>query len=60
MSNVDWQVNGSDDLDAVNQAFGANGEDIKQESLKTIRFLRQAESALDKVHTYINDYNVFA
>jgi hypothetical protein len=36
---INWQGNSRDGADAINQAFGPNEEDIKQKSLKVIRFL---------------------
>ncbi len=39
-------------MEAVNQLFGANVE-IKQRMLEALRFLRQADHALDEVCKYL-------
>jgi hypothetical protein len=59
MHNINWQGNSHDDVNALNQAFGANKGDIKQKSLETIRLLRQAESALDEICNCVDDCTAF-
>jgi hypothetical protein len=46
--NRNWQDSRRNDMEAVNQVFGANKVEIKQKSLEAIRLLRQAD------HEYIN------
>jgi hypothetical protein len=50
-------------VEAVNQAFGANEEEIKQKSLEVpveaSRLLRQADSVLNKIHDYIEDCTAY-
>jgi hypothetical protein len=43
------------DVEAVNQMFGANKVEIKQKSLEALRLLRQADHALDKFCKYLED-----
>ncbi len=43
------------DVEAVNQVFGANKVEIKQKSLQALRLLRQAAHALDKICKYLAD-----
>jgi hypothetical protein len=38
--NINWQGSRNNDVEADNQAFDVNEEDIKQKSLEAIRFLR--------------------
>jgi predicted unusual protein kinase regulating ubiquinone biosynthesis (AarF/ABC1/UbiB family) len=54
-SNANWQGSRQNDVEAVNEAFDANGAEIKQKSLETIRLLRQADQALDKIREFIAD-----
>ncbi len=53
--NKNWQGSRRNDVEAVNQLFGANVVEIKQKMLEALRLLRQANHALDKVHKYLND-----
>jgi hypothetical protein len=53
--NVSWREDNCDDLNTVNHFFGANEENIKPKSLKALRLLRQAESTLDEIFTYLNN-----
>jgi hypothetical protein len=50
-----WQGNRRNDVEAVNQLFGANKVEIKQKTLEALRLLRQADHALDKVSKYFDD-----
>ncbi len=43
-------------MEAVDQVFGANKVEIKQKTLEALRFLRQADHALDKIHKYLADH----
>ncbi len=47
--NRNWQGSRRNDVEAVNQVFGANKVEIKQKSLEALRLLRQADHALDKI-----------
>ncbi len=47
--NRNWQGSRRNDVEAVNQVFGANKVEIKQKSLEGLRLLRQADRALDKI-----------
>ncbi len=42
-------------MEAVNQVIKANKVEIKQKTLEALRFLRQADHALDKIHKYLAD-----
>jgi hypothetical protein len=42
-------------VEAVNQVFGGNKVETKQKSLESLRLLRQADHALDKIHEYFAD-----
>jgi hypothetical protein len=53
--NRNWQGNRHNDVEAVNQVFGANKMEIKQKTLKALRLLRQADHALDKICKYLAD-----
>ncbi len=53
--NTNWQGRRRNDVEAINQVFGANGVEIKQKSLKALRLLRQADHALDKICEYLAD-----
>jgi hypothetical protein len=53
--NRNWQGSRRNDVEAVNQLFGANKVDIKQKMLEALRLLRQADHALNKVCKYFND-----
>jgi hypothetical protein len=54
-SNGNWQSSRHNDMEAVNQLFGANEVEIKQKTLEALRLLRQADHALDKVPEYFNN-----
>jgi hypothetical protein len=53
--NRNWQGIRHNDMEAVNQVFGANKVEIKQKSLEALRLLRQADHALDKICKYLAD-----
>ena len=53
--NRNWQGSRRNDVEAVNQVFGANKVEIKQKSLEALRLLRQADHALDKICKYLAD-----
>jgi hypothetical protein len=50
-----WQSSRRNDVEAVNQLFGANEVEIKQKTLEALRLLRQTDHALNKVHEYFDD-----
>jgi hypothetical protein len=52
---VNWKGSRRNDVEAVNQLFGAKEVEIKQKMLEALRLLRQADQALDKVHKYFDD-----
>jgi Spy/CpxP family protein refolding chaperone len=47
--NRNLQSSRHNDVEAVNQLFGANKVEIKQKMLEALRLLRQADHALNKV-----------
>jgi hypothetical protein len=47
--NKNWEGSMHNDVEAVNQLFGANKLEIKQKMLEALRLLRQADHALSKV-----------
>ena len=53
--NTNWQGRRRNDVEAINQVFGANEVEIKRKSLEALRLLRQADHALDKIHEYFAD-----
>jgi hypothetical protein len=53
--NRNWQNSRGNDMEAVNQLFGANEVKIKQKTLEALRLLRQADHALNKVCKYFNN-----
>jgi hypothetical protein len=53
--NRNWQGSRYNDVEAVNQVFGANEVEIKQKTLEALRPLRQADHALDKICKYLAD-----
>jgi hypothetical protein len=53
--NRNWQGSRRNDVEAVNQVFGANKMEIKQKTLEALTLLRQADHALDKVCKYFDD-----
>jgi len=57
--NINWHGEACDDTNALNLAFGANKKDIKQKSLRAIRLLRYAESAVVQIRTYISDHTAY-
>jgi hypothetical protein len=54
-SNVNWQCSRHNDVEAVDQLFGANEVKIKQKMLEALRLLRKADQALDEVCEYFDD-----
>jgi hypothetical protein len=48
------------DVEAVDQVFGANKVEIKQKTLEALRLLRQADHALNKIHKYHADRTEYA
>jgi hypothetical protein len=54
-SNVNWKGSRHNDVEAVNQLFGANKVEIKQKMLEALRLLRRADRALNKVCKYFDD-----
>jgi hypothetical protein len=58
-SNMNWQGSRCNDVEAVNQAFGAKEVEIKHKSLEAIRLLRQADCVLEEIREYINDCTVY-
>ena len=57
--NRNWQGSRCNDVEAVNQVFGANKVEIKQKSLEALRLLRQTDHALDKICEYLPDCTEF-
>jgi hypothetical protein len=53
--NKNWQGSRRNEVEAVNQLFGANKVEIKQKMLEALRHLRQADHALEEVHEYFDD-----
>jgi hypothetical protein len=53
--NRNWKSSRRNDVEAVNQLFGANKVEIKQKTLEALRLLRQADQALDKVCKYFDN-----
>ncbi len=53
--NRNWQSSRLNDVEAVNQLFGAYKAEIKQKTLEALRLLRQADHALDKVCKYFDN-----
>jgi hypothetical protein len=53
--NRNWQGSRCNDVEAVNQVFGANKVDIKQKSLEALRLLRQADHAPEEICEYLAD-----
>ncbi len=47
------------DMEALNQVFGANKVEIKQKSLEALRLLRQDDYALYKIHKYLADHTEY-
>jgi hypothetical protein len=52
---MNWQGSRRNDVEAVNQVFGANEVEIKQKFLEALRLLRQADQALNKICKFIAD-----
>jgi hypothetical protein len=57
--NVNWQGSRHNDVEAVNQAFGANKVEIKHKSLEANRDLRQADGVLDEFCKYTDDCTAY-
>jgi hypothetical protein len=53
--NKNWQNSRRNDVEAVNQLFGANKVEIKQKMLEALRLLRQADHVLNEVREYFAD-----
>jgi hypothetical protein len=53
--NRNWQGSRHNDVEAVEQVFGAKKVEIKQKTLEAPRLLRQADNALDKICKYLAD-----
>ena len=53
--NRNWQGNRRNDVEAVNQLFGANKVEIKQKTLEALRLLRQADQVLNEVCKYFDN-----
>jgi hypothetical protein len=53
--NRNWQSSRRNDVEAVNQLFGANEVEIKQKMLEALRLLRQADHALHNVCKNFNN-----
>ena len=53
--NRNWQNSRHNDVEAVDQLFGAKKVEIKQKALEALRLLRQADQALNEVCKYFND-----
>ncbi len=53
--NRNWQNSRHNDMEAVDQLFGANKVEIKQKTLKALSILRQADQALNEVCEYFNN-----
>jgi hypothetical protein len=53
--NRNWQSSRRNDMEAVNQLFGANKAEIKQKTLEALRLFRQADHALNEVCKYFDD-----
>jgi hypothetical protein len=52
--NRNWQISRRNDVEAVDQLFGANKVEIKQKTLEALRLLKQADLALDEVCKYFD------
>jgi hypothetical protein len=46
--NRNWQGSGGNDMEAINQVFGANEVEINQKTLEALRLLRQADHAVGR------------
>jgi hypothetical protein len=57
--NRNGQGSRRNDVEAVNQVFGANKVEKKQKTLEALRLLRQADHALDKIREYLPDRTEF-
>ncbi len=55
-SNLNWQGIRRNDVEAVNQEFGANNMEIKHKCLEAIRLLRQADCVLEEICKYVNHH----
>jgi hypothetical protein len=56
--NRNWHGSRPNDVEAVDQVFGANEVEIKQMTLEALRLLRQPGHALDKIRKYLADHTV--
>ncbi len=54
-SNMKRKGSRHNDMEAVNQLFGANEVEIKQKMLEALRLLRQADHAVNKVCEYFDN-----
>jgi hypothetical protein len=54
-----WQGSRHNDVEAVNQVFGANKVEIKRMFPEALRLLRQADQALDKICEFFADCTEF-
>jgi hypothetical protein len=52
---MNWKGSRRNDMEAVDQLFGANKVEIKQKTLEALRLLRQADQALNEVCEYFDD-----
>jgi hypothetical protein len=53
--NMNWQGSRHNDLEAVDQLFGANDVEIKQKTLEALGLLRKADHVLDEVRKYFDN-----
>jgi hypothetical protein len=53
--NKNWQNSRHNDVEAVDQLFGADKVEIKQKTLEALRLLRQADQALNEVCKYFGN-----
>jgi hypothetical protein len=53
--NRNWQSSRHNDMETVDQLFGANKVEIKQKMLEALRLLRQADQAVDEVRKHFDN-----
>jgi hypothetical protein len=53
--NSNWQGSRHNDVEAVDQVFGANKAAIKQRTLEALRLLRRADHTLNNICKYLAD-----
>ncbi len=53
--NRNWQNSRHNDVEAVDQLFGANKVEIKQKTQEALRLVRQADQVLNKVCKYFDN-----